>query len=99
MCVISQDTRIRLIEKQTAGQKSCRLSITNPSPEGSESVEFSADTRDELEDWLDALHQHLYDQGACFLDDPPSEGRKRIVFHLCPSCLSPFAIRPVAALL
>ncbi|XP_075906999.1 rhotekin-2 isoform X2 [Nelusetta ayraudi] len=60
---VNKDTRIRVIEKQTAGQKSCRLSITNPSPEGSESIEFSADTRDEVEDWLDALHQHLYDQG------------------------------------
>lgn len=51
------------MEKQTAGQKSCRLSVTNPSPAGTESIEFSADTRDDLEEWLDALHQHLYDQG------------------------------------
>lgn len=88
-CVISQDTRIRVIEKQTAGQKSCRLSITNPSPEGSESIEFSADTRDEVEDWLDALHQHLYDQGACFLDDPRVKEERASRF-ICAHRASPY---------
>lgn len=60
-----QDTRIRVIEKQSAGQKSRRMSIINPSPEGSQTIIFSTETRDELEDWLDALHQHLYDQSEC----------------------------------
>ncbi|XP_068183617.1 rhotekin-2 [Antennarius striatus] len=59
---INKDTRIRVIEKDSAGQKFRSLSIINPSPEGSHTVVFSTETKDELEDWLDALHQHLYDQ-------------------------------------
>ncbi|XP_042357507.1 rhotekin-2 [Plectropomus leopardus] len=59
---ISKDTRIRVMEKESAGQKSRSLSIINPSPEGSETIVFTTETREELEDWLDALHQHLYDQ-------------------------------------
>jgi len=53
------------MEKESAGQKSRSLSISNPSPDGSQTVVFTADTRDELEDWLDALYQHLYDQSEC----------------------------------
>ncbi|XP_072246825.1 rhotekin-2 isoform X1 [Leuresthes tenuis] len=59
---INKETRIRIMEKESAGQKSRSLSISNPSPDGSQTVVFTADTRDELEDWLDALYQHLYDQ-------------------------------------
>ncbi|XP_040904989.1 rhotekin-2 [Toxotes jaculatrix] len=59
---INKDTRIRVMEKESAGQKSRSLCIINPSPEGSQTVVFTTDTREELEDWLDALHQHLYDQ-------------------------------------
>nr|XP_046258544.1 rhotekin-2 isoform X2 [Scatophagus argus] len=59
---INKDTRIRVMEKVSAGQKSRSLSIINPFPEGSQTVIFTTETRDELEDWLDALHQHLYDQ-------------------------------------
>ncbi|GAA6231598.1 rhotekin-2-like [Lates japonicus] len=59
---INKDTRIRVMEKGSVGQKSRSLSIINPSPEGSETVVFTTDTREELEDWVDALHQHLYDQ-------------------------------------
>ncbi|XP_073338221.1 rhotekin-2 [Pagrus major] len=59
---INKDTRIRVMEKESAGLKSRSLSIINPSPEGSETVVFTTETRDELEDWLDALYQHLYDQ-------------------------------------
>ncbi|XP_071336284.1 rhotekin-2 [Trachinotus anak] len=59
---INKDTRIRVIEKEAVGQTSRSLSIINPSPEGSQTVVFTTDTREELEDWLDALHQHLYDQ-------------------------------------
>uniref|UniRef100_A0A665WV47 Rhotekin 2a n=1 Tax=Echeneis naucrates TaxID=173247 RepID=A0A665WV47_ECHNA len=64
MCniAINKDTRIRVIEKDSAGHKSRSMSIINPSPEGSQTVVFTTDSRDELEDWLDALHQHLYDQ-------------------------------------
>ncbi|XP_054456078.1 rhotekin-2 isoform X2 [Anoplopoma fimbria] len=59
---VNKDTRIRVMEKESSGQKSRSLSIINPSPEGSESVVFTTETSQELEDWLDALHQHLYDQ-------------------------------------
>uniref|UniRef100_A0A3Q3WMR1 PH domain-containing protein n=1 Tax=Mola mola TaxID=94237 RepID=A0A3Q3WMR1_MOLML len=59
---INKDTRIRVIEKESAGQKSRRLSIINPSLEGSQTIVFCTETGDELEDWLDALQQHLYDQ-------------------------------------
>ncbi|KAM8739324.1 rhotekin-2 [Acanthopagrus schlegelii] len=59
---INKDTRIRVMEKESAGLKSRSLSIMNPSPEGSHTIVFTTETRDELEDWLDALYQHLYDQ-------------------------------------
>ncbi|KAK9541338.1 hypothetical protein VZT92_001391 [Zoarces viviparus] len=59
---VNKDTRIRVMEKKSAGQKSRSLSIINPSPEGSESIVFTTESSQELEDWLDALHQHLYDQ-------------------------------------
>uniref|UniRef100_A0A3Q1I5B3 PH domain-containing protein n=1 Tax=Anabas testudineus TaxID=64144 RepID=A0A3Q1I5B3_ANATE len=59
---INKDTRIRVTEKESAGQKSRSLSVINPSPEGSQTIVFTTDTREELEDWIDALHQHLYDQ-------------------------------------
>ncbi|XP_041803566.1 rhotekin-2 [Chelmon rostratus] len=59
---INKDTRIRVMEKESGGQKSRSLSIINPSPEGSQTITFTTETRDELEDWLDALHQHLFDQ-------------------------------------
>ncbi|XP_056903090.1 rhotekin-2 isoform X1 [Takifugu flavidus] len=59
---IDKDTRIRVIEKESSGQKSRRLSIINPSPEGSQNLTFSTESSEELDDWLDALHQHLFDQ-------------------------------------
>ncbi|CAJ1067106.1 rhotekin-2 isoform X1 [Xyrichtys novacula] len=59
---INKDTRIRIMEKESGGQKSRSLSIINPSPEGSETLVFTTETREGLEDWLDALNQHLYDQ-------------------------------------
>ncbi|XP_034537724.1 rhotekin-2 [Notolabrus celidotus] len=59
---INRETRIRVIEKESAGQRSRSLSIMNPSPEGSQTLVFSTDTREELEDWMVALNQHLYDQ-------------------------------------
>ncbi|XP_034408482.1 rhotekin-2 [Cyclopterus lumpus] len=59
---VNKDTRIRVMEKESAGQKSRSLSIINPSPQGSETLVFTTETRQELEGWLDALHQHLYDQ-------------------------------------
>lgn len=50
------------MEKESAGQKFRTLSVSNPSPGGTETVSFTTDTRGELEEWTDALHQHLYDQ-------------------------------------
>ncbi|XP_034464062.1 rhotekin-2 [Hippoglossus hippoglossus] len=60
---INRDTRIRVMEKESAGKRSRSMSVINPSPEGYETVVFTTDTREELDDWLDAVHQHLYDQG------------------------------------
>ncbi|XP_035027844.2 rhotekin-2 [Hippoglossus stenolepis] len=60
---INRDTRIRVMEKESAGKRSRSMSVINPSPEGYETVVFTTETREELDDWLDALHQHLYDQG------------------------------------
>ncbi|XP_059214783.1 rhotekin-2 [Centropristis striata] len=59
---INKDTRICVMEKGSAGQKSRSLSIINPSAEGSDTIVFTTETSEELEDWLEALHQHLYDQ-------------------------------------
>ncbi|CAK6967083.1 rhotekin-2 [Scomber scombrus] len=59
---ITKDTRIRLMEKEAAGQKSRSMSIINPSSVGAQTIVFTTDTTEELEDWLEALHQHLYDQ-------------------------------------
>lgn len=53
------------MEKESAGQKSRSLAIINPSPEGSETTVFTTESSEELEDWLEALHQHLYDQSEC----------------------------------
>lgn len=58
-----QDTRIRVMEKESAGQKFRDLSIINSSLEESQTITFTTDTEEELEDWLEALYQHLYDQG------------------------------------
>ncbi|PWA25709.1 hypothetical protein CCH79_00001834 [Gambusia affinis] len=59
---INNETRICVLDKQSGDRKSKSLSIINPSPEGSHSVVFTADTREDLEEWIDCLHQHLYDQ-------------------------------------
>ncbi|XP_053189038.1 rhotekin-2 [Scomber japonicus] len=59
---INKGTRIRVMEKEAAGQKSRSMSIINPSSEGAQTIVFTTDTAEELEDWLEALHQHLYDQ-------------------------------------
>ncbi|XP_056147267.1 rhotekin-2 [Lampris incognitus] len=60
---INKDTRIRVIKKDSAGRKSSVLSIINPSSAGPQTIVFKTDTREELEDWMDAFHQHIYDQG------------------------------------
>lgn len=60
------------MEKQSGGEKKFRsLSIINPSPEGTRSQVFTADTPEQLDRWQEALHQHLYDQSE------PSLAEKR----------------------
>ncbi|XP_047208517.1 rhotekin-2 isoform X1 [Girardinichthys multiradiatus] len=59
---INNETRICVLDKQSGCRKSKSLSIVNPSPEGPQNVVFTADSREELEEWIDSLHQHLYDQ-------------------------------------
>lgn len=51
-----------MIEKESVGHKSRSMSITPPSSQGGQTCVFTTDTREELDDWLEALHQHLYDQ-------------------------------------
>uniref|UniRef100_A0AAV2JJJ4 REM-1 domain-containing protein n=1 Tax=Knipowitschia caucasica TaxID=637954 RepID=A0AAV2JJJ4_KNICA len=55
---VNQDTRIRVMETCCSGQRLKTLSINNHS----ESVVFSTESRDELDQWSHALHQHLFDQ-------------------------------------
>ncbi|XP_034041288.1 rhotekin-2 [Thalassophryne amazonica] len=59
---INEDTRICVLEKEAAGQKSRSLSIIYPSSDGSRTIVFSTDAGDEMDEWADAFHQHLYDQ-------------------------------------
>nr|XP_057914348.1 rhotekin-2 [Doryrhamphus excisus] len=59
---VNKDTRIRLMEKESAGRRTSSLSISNPSSEGTHTVVFTADTKEELDEWKEALQQHLYDQ-------------------------------------
>ncbi|CAL8254377.1 unnamed protein product [Lota lota] len=59
---INKSTRIRVTEKDSSGRRSNSLTIINPSPGGSQSALFTMEGREELEDWVDALHQHFYDQ-------------------------------------
>ncbi|XP_066522985.1 rhotekin-2 isoform X2 [Hoplias malabaricus] len=58
--LINKDTRIRVVEGH---QKSrARLSLSNPGTGESVSHIFTAETPDLLQEWLNALWQHLYDQ-------------------------------------
>ncbi|XP_051936594.1 rhotekin-2 [Hippocampus zosterae] len=59
---VNKDTRIQVMEKQSGGKKFRSLSIINPSPEGTRSQVFTADPPEQLDQWQEALHQHLYDQ-------------------------------------
>ncbi|XP_077351135.1 rhotekin-2 isoform X2 [Festucalex cinctus] len=59
---VNKDSRIRVMEKQAGGKKLRSLSVSNPSPEGTQTQIFTADTGQEMERWQEALHQHLYDQ-------------------------------------
>ncbi|XP_077439094.1 rhotekin-2 isoform X2 [Vanacampus margaritifer] len=59
---VNKDTRIRVVGKESGGKKFRSLSIINPSPEGTQTQIFTADTGEELDQWQESLHQHLYDQ-------------------------------------
>ncbi|KAG9268545.1 rhotekin-2 isoform X1 [Astyanax mexicanus] len=57
---INKDTRIRVVEGH---QKSgARLSLINPGTRDTASHVFTAETQEQLQDWINALWQHLYDQ-------------------------------------
>ncbi|TRY57893.1 hypothetical protein DNTS_014410 [Danionella cerebrum] len=58
---INKETRIRVVdgEQQRTGS---RLTLTNPGSRDSSSYVFMAETPDVLDEWLDALWQHIYDQ-------------------------------------
>lgn len=81
-----------MVEKDRSGQRSRRLCVINPSPEGCQSLVFSAETGEELEEWLDALHQHLFDQSE-------SGGTGGRGLALLTSHLPSLKTRPVAPLL
>ncbi|XP_055018413.1 rhotekin-2 [Boleophthalmus pectinirostris] len=59
---INQETRIRVMETGSVGQRLRTLSIHSTTANSSDTVNFSTESREELEEWADALHQHLYDQ-------------------------------------
>uniref|UniRef100_A0A672N4Q6 Rhotekin 2a n=1 Tax=Sinocyclocheilus grahami TaxID=75366 RepID=A0A672N4Q6_SINGR len=61
VCVFMQDTRIRVVGKdhQSTGT---RLNLINPGNGDSASHVFITETPDVLQEWLDALWQHIYDQ-------------------------------------
>ncbi|XP_052001255.1 LOW QUALITY PROTEIN: rhotekin-2-like [Xyrauchen texanus] len=58
---INKETRIRALDKDHQRSGS-RLSLINPGKGDSASHVFNADTPDVLQEWLDALWQHMYDQ-------------------------------------
>lgn len=59
MCVFLQDTCIRVVGKESTGT---RLNLINPGNGDSASHVFITETPDVLQEWLDALWQHIYDQ-------------------------------------
>ncbi|KAK1793620.1 hypothetical protein P4O66_011986 [Electrophorus voltai] len=57
---INKDTRIRVVEGHQ--NSSARLSLINPGMGDPSSYVFTADTPELLQNWLNVLWQHLYDQ-------------------------------------
>lgn len=70
-----QSTRIRVTEKDSSGRRSNSLTVINPVPGGSQSALFTTESREELEDWVDAFHQHFYDQS-----ESPSPSRSALAW-------------------
>ncbi|XP_061084158.1 rhotekin-2 isoform X1 [Conger conger] len=59
---INKDTRIRMVYKEQ-GKGSNSLNIISPGAgQAGESSVFTADSREELQAWVEAFWQHLYDQ-------------------------------------
>ncbi|CAB1343744.1 unnamed protein product [Coregonus sp. 'balchen'] len=58
---INKDTRIRVVDKGPQ-KRSNSLTITNPVVGGALTNVFTTDSREELEDWMEAFWQHFYDQ-------------------------------------
>uniref|UniRef100_A0A673K8X6 Rhotekin-2-like n=1 Tax=Sinocyclocheilus rhinocerous TaxID=307959 RepID=A0A673K8X6_9TELE len=58
---INKDTRIRVVGKDHQ-QTGTRLNLINPGNGDSASHVFITETPDVLQEWLDALWQHIYDQ-------------------------------------
>uniref|UniRef100_A0A8C1FW38 Rhotekin 2a n=1 Tax=Cyprinus carpio TaxID=7962 RepID=A0A8C1FW38_CYPCA len=56
---INKDTCIRVVGKESTGT---RLNLINPGNGDSASHVFITETPDVLQEWLDALWQHIYDQ-------------------------------------
>uniref|UniRef100_A0A6Q2XBM9 PH domain-containing protein n=1 Tax=Esox lucius TaxID=8010 RepID=A0A6Q2XBM9_ESOLU len=59
--LINKDTRIRVQDKDTK-KRSNSLTIINPVRGVALTNVFTADSREELEDWTEAFWQHFYDQ-------------------------------------
>ncbi|XP_049592498.1 rhotekin-2 [Syngnathus scovelli] len=59
---VNKDTRIQVMGKESGGKKFRSLSIINPCPEENQTEIFTADTSEQLDQWQEALHQHLFDQ-------------------------------------
>ncbi|XP_071022907.1 rhotekin-2 [Oncorhynchus clarkii lewisi] len=57
----NKDTRIRVVDKGPQ-KRSNSLTITNPVVGGALTNIFTTDSREELEDWMEAFWQHFYDQ-------------------------------------
>ncbi|XP_016361681.1 rhotekin-2 isoform X1 [Sinocyclocheilus anshuiensis] len=58
---INKDTRIRVVRKDHQ-RTGTRLNLINPGNGDSASHAFITETPDVLQEWLDALWQHIYDQ-------------------------------------
>lgn len=61
-----QDTRIRVVDRDHQSTGS-RLTLINPGNGDSASHVFIGETPEVLQEWLDALWQHIYDQSEFFL--------------------------------
>lgn len=86
-CFSVQDTRIRVVDKGPQ-KRSNSLTITNPVVGGALTNIFTTDSREELEDWMEAFWQHFYDQSEC-LEELAKTLISCCYFHrFNPNCIS-----------